>query len=186
MTMTETIPAGAEHLEEFLRLEQAATELVAQLESLRSETEHYAGARGALDETVLGIVGAAGSRGTLSARVADVIEALRRVGTAELLAGQERLATSMSGFEANVDGLGRTVEDVNRTLGTRLGDVSKHLETIRAEVRAAGEDQVRRQQSLDGVVAAAVKNLRGLMTTYFLVLLAAVGLVGAVAAVVRT
>src|SRR5919205_2901073 len=57
-----------------------------------------------------------------------------------------------SALAGGIAGLERTVGDLDQMVGERLGAASQQLKAVRAELLAAGQEQVHRQQALDAAL----------------------------------
>jgi DNA repair ATPase RecN len=195
MTLNDEFPNTTEHVNAFLRAEKDATALVAQLHQLRDETVRYTEAHHALEETTLAVSSSATNLGELMARVGDILETLRTIGTPQLLSGQEALADSVSSLSSGVATLEAAVDGLNRTVSDRVADATKQLESVQRDMQMAIQEQQRErlataeaQQAVISAIsrvgattdatASDLKGLRRLFKIGFAVLLAAVGTVG--------
>ena len=77
--------------EQFLNTEQAANDLLDELENLKAETQHYSTASMALDAAGRSLSSLAGDTADLATRVRDLVLASREIGTERLLEGLDGL-----------------------------------------------------------------------------------------------
>lgn len=139
---------AAGRVEDFLRTEKEAQELVNVLGQLRDEVESYASARDALDVI-------AGNLRDLAARLTEVaegflaaVEALRAIGTPELLEGQEALAAHVQALRDSVEGVRRDLDGLtSQMLAAQEEHAAGIAETVARESAAVREniDRIRQE-----------------------------------------
>jgi uncharacterized protein YoxC len=153
------------HLQALLTAEEAACELLTQLQRLRAETEHYGTARVALEDVSRELKSASGTLGTLGERVGLIIETLRSIGTAELLAGQDRVSASVST-------LADKVANLDSAVGGQVRAVNTLADNLRTESGRAAERHAQRQQEITDALGrlptnTAFADLRGTIEQAF-------------------
>ena len=96
-------------VDDFLRAEEEANRLVDELARLKHETESYKTARDALDGAAEGVSGLATKLGGLAGRLGDVVEALRSIGTPELLGRLEAVASDIATIRQDLGNTQRSI-----------------------------------------------------------------------------
>lgn len=123
------MPAETENL---LAAEQAASELLSVLEDLRKETESYTTARHNLDSARTATVACADGLSELVASAKDVIEALSKIGTPEIL---ERLSNVQ---QLQSDSQKETADLVVTVLG--ILESAERIDKLLPEIRSEQQD----------------------------------------------
>jgi hypothetical protein len=95
--------------EEFLRLEDATTQLLTELESLKKETVSFGDAHKTVASAAEKLGALSGSLTETTVEIGESARALREIGTPELLAKQARL-------EAQLDTVSKTLAHTYRLL----------------------------------------------------------------------
>lgn len=116
--------------EEFLRLEDATTQLLTELESLKKETVSFGDAHKTVASAAEKLGALSGSLTETTVKIGESARALREIGTPELLAKQARL-------EAQLDTVSKTLARTYRLLQIVAGGlvVVAAIEIIAAFVR---------------------------------------------------
>ena len=108
----------------FLELEAQADELVKSLEGLKSETENYRSATGRLEEVSKQVQDTLAAMISASAAMKDTATKLNDLGTPEILASQEVLASAIAEIDSRLTILESKLDDVRtqskRSLLARL------------------------------------------------------------------
>jgi len=86
----------------FLGLERQATELLGELEKLREETDHYSTAAAGMDNAMSQLASVSNNLKELSARLKEMIESLRSIGTPELLAKSQATQEAVDSLRKEV------------------------------------------------------------------------------------
>src|SRR6266852_8026011 len=95
--------------EQFLNTEQAANDLLDELENLKAETQHYSTASMALDADGRSLSTLANQTADLAARVRDLVLASKEIGTERLLEGLAGLTTRHAEHADKLQGLDQLV-----------------------------------------------------------------------------
>jgi DNA repair ATPase RecN len=131
------------HVDEFLKAEDEAHRLVEELTKLKAETESYASARGALTEVIVSVSDSSGKLSELAKRLGNVVEAMRSIGTPELLRAQDALI-------GQVKALGEDVNQTKMSVSTTLAGAMNEVRALRDRLDAgdaARQSEAKRFQS---------------------------------------
>jgi hypothetical protein len=159
--------------ERFLDLEELASDLVAQLTALKAETESYAIAEKALGEASAGLIRFAAELATLGERVAATADALREIGTPQIIAEQANLSTQLSRQETQIIELASEVNgavstsasSLNRSIIAQTERVTDLADRVDRMARHATESTSRINQSLESSRLGSELRLTELQTT---------------------
>lgn len=110
--------------ERLLDSEQVLNDLVKELDLLKNEVEGFRDAKVTLNQTGQGLTNAASSLQALSGRVESVSNALREIGTPELLQMQEKLADSQ---ESRFELLDKAVEALNIEMSLKMKKLQSRM-----------------------------------------------------------
>lgn len=101
-------------VDDFLQAEEQAHRLVEQLDQLAQEMAHYKAAHEALDDAGANLGAFTSHLGSLTEDVGEVMEALRSIGTPEILRAQKEIARAHSQEIQNLDNALREQADQTR------------------------------------------------------------------------
>ncbi len=143
----------------FLQAEQEAHQLVAELQRLKSEVESYARAHAALDQVAEGLGSLSVALADTADRASSVIETMRKIGTPELLQGQEAVVSQLTSLREEV-------EQMEGSVASALGQVVGEAQALKGAIAqlATGEglDRITRAlETHDKAQIQALKNLEG-------------------------
>lgn len=126
---------ATDRVEAFLRAEEEAYHLVDELAQLKKEIESYKIAHEALDEAAGGVSRLANQLTDIAGQLGGVVEALRSIGTPELLRGQEAVTREVTALQRMLEQQG----EIHRK------DISTVKEDMNAQFSAAkvAADKVR-------------------------------------------
>lgn len=116
--------------EQFAHIEQAASALVEELEGLKSETQHYSAAAASLEIAGQRLGNLALEATDLSTRAAEVVAALKEIGTPQLLSGLEALTARYSEHAARLEALDHMIRgaaDKTAAAGENIQALAKDL-----------------------------------------------------------
>lgn len=109
-------------VEDFLRAEEEAQELVNVLRQLKNEVQSYAGAREALDIVAGNLRDLADELAQVAEGFASAVETLRTIGTPEILQGQELIANRVDSLRESTDDVRQVLMDAYRQHGEQIGE----------------------------------------------------------------
>jgi chromosome segregation ATPase len=134
--------------EKFINVEQAAAALVGELENLKSETQHYSSAAASLETAGQRLGYLASETADLSARLREIVQALKEIGTPQLLGGLESLTERYSEHAVQLEALDRLIRE-----GTeKTSAVSDGIQTVMEDLRQGyGETGASLKQVLAGL-----------------------------------
>lgn len=158
-----------EELVKFLTLEEAVAGLADRLEQLRSETERYDQARGHLDDAARQLDALIAGLTAVTSGVGSVIETLRSIDTAALLAGQEEIANQFAAVEsgfaearAQSGTLQAAFEATGQSVVEAVGAVRAALDSLPAQLASLEGAFTEKLSALDARSMAAEERLAGL------------------------
>lgn len=124
--------------ESFLEAEEQANRLVEELVRLKQEVESYAVARQTLDGAAQRVKGLLDPMTEAASRMRDVVSALERIGTPQILQAQQELLARLDKVHGavgvmaqRVGGLGSSLEVVRETIeSSALNSANLHRRTL--------------------------------------------------------
>ena len=128
----------ANKTDEFLRAEEEAHRLVEVLQSLSQEVQSYKSAHEALGEAAVGVGDLAKRSGAAASQIAEVVEALRVIGTPELLHGHETLTADLAATRQGLlEAVQRDADTTRSSINTEMSQLREDIEVRHSALREA-------------------------------------------------
>jgi uncharacterized phage infection (PIP) family protein YhgE len=126
--------------EGFLDAERAVNQLLTDLERLKGEVEGYANAKQTLETTRTQVDDVLRKLSQLAERSHDVIEALGKVGTSEILQQIDALRLANSGLTQSSIQLAKDVQESQTQATVALDKIGTNVAALRDSVLSVGEN----------------------------------------------
>jgi chromosome segregation ATPase len=117
--------------EQFVNVEQAANALVAELECLKAETQHYSAAAASLELAGQRLGSLAVEATSLSSRAGETMAVLKEIGTPQLLSGLEALTARYTEHADRLVALDQLIRDATKQTSEASNSIQALVKDLR-------------------------------------------------------